>query len=115
MCENCAICCGDLTGTLHILNCLHSFHLECYESLRKNNFNECPLCRKSIDVCPQSKTLNEETAKKTEGTQTQLYYCFLFVILVFFILLVNRKTREMFIDFSYFLLVGFLGGIFNFE
>jgi hypothetical protein len=48
--SKCSICmdCMDKDQYVTILNCDHTFHQECIETLMKEYSNKCPLCRKDI-------------------------------------------------------------------
>jgi hypothetical protein len=48
--SKCSICMDsmDKDHVVTILNCEHTFHQECIETLMKEYSNKCPLCRKDI-------------------------------------------------------------------
>lgn len=50
--SKCSICMDsmDKDHVVTILNCDHTFHQECIETLMKEYSNKCPLCRKDIGV-----------------------------------------------------------------
>jgi len=55
--NNCTICLGDLKSKKVILNCGHSYHIECINTWIKSQYNkdivsECPLCRQTIIEIP---------------------------------------------------------------
>ena len=55
--NNCTICLGDLKSKKVILNCGHSYHIECINTWIKSQFNKgilsgCPLCRQTIIEIP---------------------------------------------------------------
>lgn len=54
--DDCSICLDELKNNKVVLNCKHSFHLECLLKLEKRN---CPLCREEIinkELCKENHT-----------------------------------------------------------
>ena len=55
--NNCTICLEKLKSKMVILNCGHSFHVECINTWIKSQYNKgkvsmCPLCRQTIIEMP---------------------------------------------------------------
>ena len=50
--NTCSICLEDLLykEKIHITNCTHHFHIECFKKLLDSNIKFCPICRSTIQA-----------------------------------------------------------------
>jgi hypothetical protein len=88
--SECSICLDELKHNTLIQPCthsnLHTFHLECIQSLVKNNFNNCPICKsllkneylnKSNIISPENHPRNHYFWKSFQYSfdeETDIYY-----------------------------------------
>ena len=79
--ENCSICLHEKDGTLHALDCNHSFHVQCICNWFRFGGSTCPECRQEPvrlpwrDACSRGKYLysrNREKCKKFQKERNRI-------------------------------------------
>ena len=78
----CSICLDELKHSTLIQPCshsnLHTFHLECIQSLIKNNFNRCPICKSPLkkEYLNNSSTISPENHPRNHTFWKSFEYSF---------------------------------------